>query len=50
FLIAANEVPEYAIDREHGRNWSQRVWLDMKHQSDSVMKIVLPQFKKAMSH
>jgi|GEM_PF-2491253 len=50
FLIASNEVPDYAIDREHGWEWSQRAWLDMKHQSDSVMKIVIPQFKQAMSH
>lgn len=50
FLLLVNKVPAYAIDREHGTLWSQKIWLDMKHQADSVMKIVLPQFKEAMSH
>ncbi|MGN6568682.1 MAG: DUF4468 domain-containing protein [Flavipsychrobacter sp.] len=49
FLLARNDVPDYAIDREHGWQWSQRTWLDMKHQADSVMQIVIPQFKQAVS-
>ena len=50
FLLTVPNVPEYAMDRERGTHWSQKMWTDMKQQADSVMKIVIPKFRNAIDH